>query len=884
MCVNRAVLINLCFVLALISPRGATELLALPSPPPLERVPNTTLSFPPAPPQQGYTVPVAFTGITFNQPVCITSPPGETNRLFILEKPGNIYVITNLAKPTRTLFMHVDVLFDSESGLLGMAFHPGYATNGLFYLSTTRPATTTQGSGRHQRFSSYRTSSSNPNQGDPASEVILISQYDTAGNHQGSDIHFGRDGYLYISLGDEGPQYDAANNSQTITKNFFSGILRIDVDGRPGNLPPNPHPANTTNYFIPADNPFVGISEFNHQPVDPNKVRTEFYAVGFRNPWRMSFDPVTDDLYVGDVGQDKYEEVDLVVKGGNYGWSYQEGLHPGPKVAPTALDLIPPIHEYSHGSGPVQGNSIIGGIMYRGKRISQLYGSYVFADYTSGNVWAIQPAGQKVVPSQRLTGVSSPAAFGRDPRNGDILIAELGGQIRRLDYSAFATGQPLPSSLADTGAFKDLATLEVNPGIVSYEPNVTFWSDGALKQRWFSIPDTNATIGFKATENWTFPPGSVWIKHFELELTNGVPSSRRRLETRFLIRGSNDVYGVTYRWDATQTNALLVREAGVDQSFVVWNQGTSRTQTWHFPSRAECLMCHTRVSGSVLAFNTAQLNKEVTDHGVSFNQIEALGNAGYFSSPIGAIHTLPALISLTNVEASVESRARSYLAANCSQCHQPGGPTPALFDARYSTRTADAGLVGGALNGSGSLDGNKVISPGRLDRSEMLSRISVRGGKQMPPVGSNVVDTNAIALLTEWIQGEATTFLTFPSWQTNYFSSTNAPEANPTSDPDNDGSSNELEFLLFTDPLTPSPAWTTSVTVTPDAVSLTFPRVAGRGFEVQWSTNLVDSSAWQPVNVPGNAPFFSISNTVSTVSDPAPDRASRFYRVRVYDR
>ncbi len=176
-----------------------------------------------------------------------------------------------------------------------------------------------------------------PNQADASSEVILIDQYDQDDTHNGGDLHFGPDGYLYVSLGDEGCCNDIHNNSQRIDKDFFSAILRLDVDKRPTSLPANPHPSNTNNpsgainYAIPPDNPFVGATDFNEQPVEPANVRTEFYAVGFRNPWRFSIDPVTGLIYCGDVGESSVEEIDIVRKGGNYGWAYLEGSAEGPK-------------------------------------------------------------------------------------------------------------------------------------------------------------------------------------------------------------------------------------------------------------------------------------------------------------------------------------------------------------------------------------------------------------------------------------------------------------------------------------------------------------------------------------------------------------------------
>ena len=737
----------------------------------LVRVPNTSLTnLPPVPPQFGYTINNAFPGVTLSQPVCIASPPAETNRLFILEKTGAIVVITNLAAPTRTVFMSLPVLSDSESGLLGLAFHPGYATNNYFYVFSSRSLTTSQASGaqRHQRISRFQTTFTNANVALTNTELALITQYDNAGNHNGGDLHFGPDGYLYASVGDEGAQYNGSLNAQVITNYFFSAILRIDVDKRPGNLLPNPHPANTTNYFIPADNPFVGKTNFSGQNFSATNVRTEFYSIGYRNPWRFSFDTSTGFLYVGDVGQDLYEEVDVVTNGANCGWAYYEGLHLAKTLYPSQstiltnppAGLVFPIQEYPHsGTANYNGNSVIGGVVYRGNRLTQLYGNYIFSDNGSGSVWSLRYDGTNTVPFQFLTTASGgPAAFGTDPRNGDILIALVNnGQIGRLDYNATQTGAPLPPTLADTGAFTNLTTLAPAAGIVPYDLNVPFWSDNAVKSRWFSVPNTNLAITFYTNGNWSFPTGSVWIKHFEIELTNGSAASRKRLETRFIIRNTNGIYGVTYRWNSL-TNATLVPEAGTNETLVINEGGNIRSQIWHYPSRSECLACHTPVGGYALGFNTAQINRSQTYGALTTNQISALNAAGYFIPLVtNSPATLLALASPTNTAFSLEFRARSFLAANCVQCHQPGGPAGrAAWDARMITPTSLAGLITNApANNFGSTN-NFIIAPRSPTNSVLLTRLGARDlaalpSIQMPPLASNLTNAQATQLITDWI-------------------------------------------------------------------------------------------------------------------------------------
>lgn len=374
-----------------------------------------------------WTNVVAFPGLpTFASPICLASPPGETNRLFVCEHGGNIVVITNLAAPTRTIFLNLTskVHFSGEAGLLGLAFHPGFATNGYFYVSYNGNTN----SSLCDVVSRFKVSASNPNQGDATSEVPLYVQLDRADNHNGGDVHFGPDGYLYISVGDEGSEYNVYHNAQHINSNLFSGILRIDVDKRPGNLAANANATAliTTNYAIPADNPFVGATSFDGIAINPAQVRTEFWAVGLRNPWRFSFDPVTGVLYCGEVGQDTVEEVDIIQKGGNYGWATYEGtLSPPPGVTtngePVAQNSIFPIIKYNHGSAITQGNCVIGGVVYRGSRFPELNGAYVYGDYSNKRFWTTFYNGTSATPPVLLFNAQAPTAFGVDPRNGDVL-------------------------------------------------------------------------------------------------------------------------------------------------------------------------------------------------------------------------------------------------------------------------------------------------------------------------------------------------------------------------------------------------------------------------------------------------------------------------------
>ena len=846
----------------------------------LSRLPNTTLTNLPAnPPTFGFATVNAFGNLTFANPVAIAAPPGETNRLFVVEQGGRIAVITNLSAPTRTTFLDISGKISGgipsdERGLLGLAFHPGYATNRYFYVfyTTSLPL--------RDRLSRYTCSVANSNMADSASELILIDQVDEANNHNGGDLHFGPDGYLYVSLGDEGNGNDTLNNSQRLDKDFFSGILRIDVDKRPGSLSPNAHAASSANYSVPIDNPFIGATNLNGITINSNSVRTEFWAIGLRNPWRMSFDRVTGQLYVGDVGQDTREEVDLITRGDNYGWNYREGKiqRPGSGTPPAAFSSIDPLLDYDRNTG----STVIGGVVYRGTQLAQIAGAYIFGDAGSGRIWMLRHSGTNILQFQQIMTELGVVAYGTDPRNGDVLMANQSSDtIRRLVYNSTQTGAPLPATLKDTGAFSDLTTLTPNPGILPYDLNLPFWSDHALKRRWFSVPNTNLTLTLNTNGNWAFPTGTVWIKHFDLELTNGIPESRHRLETRLLVRNTNGIYGLTYRWGTNTTNAVLVPEGGTNETFTVYEGASSRQQTWRYPSRAECLTCHTAAGGWGLGFNTAQLNRNVDYGGTVTNQLRALSLAGYFSTTIPPPNTLRALAHPTNLTVSLEYRVRSYLAANCVQCHQPGGAALGNWDARISNPLSLSGLVNGPLINATADPANRAIVPGDTTHSMLLSKVSLRGPGQMPPLASTVLDTNVIALVTAWINSDLANYQTYVQWQVAKFGSTSASKSAPDEDFDSDGSSNHQEYLLGTNPLLSSDVWKISLTSSNGLVQVGFPRIANRGFEVQGATNI--TGPWLTLDLPANRPLPTAVSSPAVVEDLATNAPSKFYRVRVFE-
>jgi glucose/arabinose dehydrogenase/mono/diheme cytochrome c family protein len=881
-------------------------LLPLLAPAQLTRQANTTLNLPASlPSATGYTTANALGTLSFSSPIKLATLPGITNRLFVVERNNGIQMV-NLDTMAKSTFLNLATYLtaqstplatDGESGFLGLAFHPNYNQNGYLFVFYS----VTISGQRYERVARFQASGTAGNYNaatsvNTASHTPLITQLDMASNHNGGDLAFGPDGYLYFSAGDEGNQDDSFDNARHINKDFFGGIFRIDVDLKSGSLTPNAHTAiNPGTYAVPPDNPFVslpvdgsGNSTYNGFTFPHSTIRTEIWGIGFRNPWRMAFDMPTGRLFVGDVGQNTYEEVDVLTSGGfNGGWSWREGFHthtPQPPTAePPGFNPNPPIFEYDHTNDGVGndsiiwGNAVIGGMYYRGSNYSDLYDSYIFGDNGSGIIAILRPNGSGGWTGSRLATDSQIVAFGTDPRNGDPLFCSFASnQVKTLVRSGTSGTQP-PATLSATRAFSSLSTLTPNTGIVPYDPNVSFWSDYAIKSRWFSIKNLTDKITYNQDTPWVFPQGMVWVKHFDIETTRGDPSTSRKLETRFLVKTASDVYGITYRWRSDQSDADLVAENGFTDTLSQTVNGQPYSQTWRFPSRDECRVCHTQVGGFALSFNTRQMNHAHTYGAVSQNEIQALSDAGYFTAPVTGVVSLPSFAAATDTSQSLEWRVRSYLAVNCSQCHQPGGAALGNWDARPTTPTDSANLINGILVNNNNNSANRWAVPGDTTHSMVLLRQQGIGLPRMPPLATYELDTTDIQLVTDWINQALPTRQNFTQWQTAHFQSTTTANAQASADPDHDGQSNAEEYLAGTDPLNAASVWNYG-TMTFDGtnVQFQFTQPANRSAVVEASSDLLNWHTW---NAAGNTATFPASATVRTIITPV-TATDRFFRVR----
>ncbi len=693
-------------------------------------------------PPNPFRTEVAFPHLRFEQPLELTIAPGS-DRLFVAERFGKIFSFEVNRETTKA-----ELLIDLEKTTYGLAFHPRFQDNGYFYVTYVLDPLKTLPKGT--RISRFQVRPDNRYQADPASETIIFEW--PSGGHNGGCLRFGPDGYLYIATGDGSGIADELDTGQDVS-DLLASILRIDVD--------RPDPGRK--YGIPKDNPFVGRQG----------ARPEIWAYGLRQIWKMNFDRQTGNLWAGEVGQDLWEMIYLIQRGGNYGWSVQEGSHPfRPERRLGPSPILKPVVEHGHSDF----RSITGGFVYRGKRLPEIAGTYVYGDYDTGRIWGFRHDGDQVSEHRELVDTSFRIIDFGQSHQGEIYVMDfIGGQIHRLVRSP-VVHQPhqFPLRLSQTGLFSSVREHKPAPGLIPYSVNSELWSDAAVKERWIAIPG-DSQVEFDTVEypqpapgapfGWRFPDGTVIVKTFSLELETGNPDSLHRVETRLLhqeaLGGTEEVgdqywKGYSYVWNEDQTDATLVETRGLNRTYTIADPeapGGKREQVWRFPSRAECTLCHTVPAKYVLGLNTLQLNKEHDYGWTTANQLEVLHRLGVFTEPLPKSPAeLPRIYNHLDPSRSLDERARAYLHSNCAHCHQKwgGGNADFLLHATISLKeTKTLGVTPG--HGDFGIADGRLLAPGNPERSLILHRMTKLGLGRMPHIASNVVDREAVELIREWI-------------------------------------------------------------------------------------------------------------------------------------
>ena len=650
----------------------------------------------------------AFDPLRFRKAIAMYQRPDDATRWYVAEQRGSIMTfVPGDTAATEYIDLTVEVDDGSgEAGLLGMAFHPDFQTNGRLFVSYTAAGSP---------FVSFISEVTGTVDGltamGPPLPILSVDQ--PFENHNGGDIKFGPDGMLYISFGDGGAANDPYDNGEDVNT-LLAKMLRIDVD-------------QTAPYVIPPDNPFAGGGG-----------SPEIYAWGLRNVWRFSFDSVSGALWAADVGQNQIEEIDLIELGKNYGWNEKEGTRcfeaDEPCDDPQWTD---PVVEYDHS----EGESVTGGYVYRGTAIPELIGAYIYGDFASGKIWALLPG--STVPELILptTGLNI-SSFG-EGQDGELYVVDYSNTQSRV-YKMVPAGKVgtgnLPLLLSDTGCVKAEDPATPVKALVPYDVNVPLWSDGASKRRWLSMP-SEGRITVESDGDWTLPIGTVLVKEFALD--------GKRIETRLFVRHVDGGWaGYTYEWDDLQTDATLVPDGKTK---------TIGDQVWLYPNGSECLECHSEPAGRSLGLETAQLNRDFPlNAGRTGNQLDYLRDKGLFATDPGEASSLPSFPAPDDTSASIEERARAYLHANCSSCHRPGGTTQSTLDLRASQTIAEMNACNvDPLQGDYGHAGAKLLLPGNAKDSMLVVRMHLLGDGRMPDVASSLVDQQGAHLVEQWIDALA---------------------------------------------------------------------------------------------------------------------------------
>jgi glucose/arabinose dehydrogenase len=700
-----------------------SALIAVPLPRPLlgatrQYIPWTNHPFagaPEAPPP--FIAVRAYPNLKPKHPIAVMREPGA-NRVLYLENYGYDEMRGVLrrfeAKPE---VAEAEVLLEMKEHVYSLTFHPEFASNRFVYFGVNGPG---EGKGKHTKILRY-TFDADARRVLPESRVVII-EWPSDG-HNGGDCAFGRDGMLYVTSGDGTSAMDRDNVGQDLSS-LRAKVLRLDVDGAPDGKP----------YVVPADNPFVALTN----------ARPETWAYGLRNPWRITSDRESGQIWVGENGQDLREYAHLLARGENYGWSAYEGSRPMFKErlqGPSPFTL--PTIEHDHG----EYRSLTGGVVYRGRAFPDLKGAYIYGDYSTGRIHAMRHDGTKVIWHQELADTPLMiVGFGFDV-DGEILIADYNGGFYRLaPFTPPANDAPFPRQLSETGLFADVAAQTPSPGLMSYTINHPGWHDGAKSRHWFAAP---ADTKLHASDNgwWNSDNGILLVQTLALDTRAGP----RRTETRVLLKRENDWTGYTYVWNDAQTDAELAPAKGLRTTLPL----PEGPRPWLVPSRSDCLVCHSRAANFALSLSTRQLNRPTAED-ASVNQLAWLEQSGLITGgqekPARDAETRPRFPAPGDPNATLEARVRAYLAVNCAHCHVHEGGGNSVMDLAAWTSLKGAKLIDqipqhGALN----LKDARLVAPGVPSRSVLVTRTALRIPGQMPPLGTIRPDTEATKLFLQWI-------------------------------------------------------------------------------------------------------------------------------------
>jgi putative heme-binding domain-containing protein len=735
---------------------------------PGKRVPWTTpfVTGSPEPPPKYKSVRL-FPNVQFKNPVAIEMPPGDP-RWWVSEPEAKLYVVNPTAEGGRADLIadfNRDHVLTGENGeklkvgyIYGIAFHPKFAENHELFLAYT---VVPPKAGVHlvdgTRVSRFKVTPGEIPKIDFKSEEVVITFHE--GGHNGACLEFGQEGDLYISTGDGGDASppDMRNTGQDNT-DLLSCILRIDVDRKdPGK-----------NYAVPKDNPFLDTPNF----------RPEIWCYGLRNPWKMSVDRGTGDLWVGDIGWELWEMVYRVERGANYGWSVMEGPQPvRVELSAGPHPITPPLLALPHTAAA----SITGGFVYQGKKFPELRGKYVFGDWETHRLWSLVPPdrgdGGEAKPLE-LTDLTVPSIriidFGQD-HDGELVIMDYdAGTIHGLERNDVVKtdARPFPQTLSQTGLFSSVAKHETAPGIVPLKISAEQWMDGATAERFVAVPNDGVIASYRIAKQ---TPGSMFRRHFEfpqdsvLVKTISLPEDGsgtlpKRIETQLLHFDGYQWQAYTYRWNDEQTEASLVPAEGDGAAFTVKDErapGGTRTLHWTFSSRSQCMTCHTPWAESTLAFTSGQLLTPLK--GEKTNRLDQFEQSGLLvrQTPTQAPPKNQSrwdqesvLVSPFDESFSLDERARSYIDANCAHCHRFGGGGTALIDLRAGIPIDKMKMVDEVpKKGELGLKNGRIIFPGNPYRSVLFLRMATCGRGRMPHLASEVPDQRGLALIEQWIRG-----------------------------------------------------------------------------------------------------------------------------------